>query len=72
MGWFDGRKRMCFDVPAEQHDIINLIIEAAERENPKFNRDDFFSEILSYWIDNHWRDLIRKIAYKGKARKKKR
>jgi len=71
MGLFDGRRRLCFDVPKEQADIVNAIIRAAKNENPRFDPNDFFSDVLSFWIDNNWRDVIRKIAYKGKHKKRK-
>jgi len=67
MGIFNGRRRVSFEIPREQYDVLMVLFEAADKENPNWDADEWFSSVIGDWLDEHWRGVV-----KGMSKKKRR
>lgn len=74
MGWFNGKTTVCFEIPDDQYRVIETLFDMAAKENPDFDKDAWFSELIGAWIQSNWRGTIKKMAFTGSnpERKKER
>lgn len=72
MGLFDGRRSICFSIPKEQYRVLEVMLQAAESENPDFDPNEFFEMVLANWLDQHWKEPIKKMVYMTKKTRGRR
>jgi hypothetical protein len=72
MGWFDGRRTMCFSLPKEQVKMLDYLFEAALAKNKNFDPNIWAEKLIGNWLDSHFRNTIEEMAYIDRKRRKKR